>query len=134
MVVDDNRLAAEALERWFTTRGNFRWLGWTDDGNRVEERVAGCSPDLVLLDVDMPGVDCFRLLERLTAACPSVKVIMFSGHVRADYIERALSAGACGYIVKDERISAIADLLNRAAAGECVLSPAAAAAFMRGGG
>jgi DNA-binding NarL/FixJ family response regulator len=131
MVVDDNRLAAEALERWFTSGGGFRWLGWTAEGAEVGPMVAERRPDVVLLDVDMPGVDCFAILERLVAEHPTVRVVMFSGHVRADYIERALAAGACGYVVKDEQVAAISDLLRRAAAGECVLSPAAAAAFMR---
>ncbi|MFM1847687.1 MAG: hypothetical protein RL417_1161 [Pseudomonadota bacterium] len=130
--MDDNKLALAALERWVSAAGAFRWLGGVSTPEELVRLISREPPALVLLDIDMPGVDTFALLTQLIEHSPSLKVVMFSGFVRADYVERALSAGASGYVIKDEPMSATVDLLRRAAEGECVLSDAAAAAFMQG--
>jgi DNA-binding NarL/FixJ family response regulator len=127
VMVDDNRLAAEAMERWLERSGELRWLGWASDRAAAHALVAERRPAVVLLDVDMPGVDSFELLRGLSG----VRVVMFSGHTQTALIDRALRDGASGYIAKDEPMTVIAGLLVRAARGECVLSPAAAEAYMR---
>jgi DNA-binding NarL/FixJ family response regulator len=132
LVVDDNDLLGEAIERWLSRSKRVRWLGWTADAPGLPALITERRPDVVLLDVDMPGVDTFALLRRMLAEFPSVKVVMLSGHVRREYIERALDSGAVGYIIKDERVPDIVELVERAAAGECVLSGTAHAHFMAG--
>jgi DNA-binding NarL/FixJ family response regulator len=131
MVVDDNALFGEAIERWALRQPGLKWLGWTDDGIAAPAIIAERNPDLVLLDVDMPGFDTFGLIRRLAERVPSVKVVMLSGHVRADYIDRAASAGAMGYIVKDEAPGDIFALAARAVEGEFVLSQTARAIINR---
>jgi DNA-binding NarL/FixJ family response regulator len=133
MLVDDNQLAAEALERWLLTVPGMRWIGWAADGPTAKAMVAERTPDVVLLDVEIPGTDTFELLRHLNQDFPQLRVVMFSAYVRAEYIDRALGDGAAGYIFKDEPLPVIADILRRAGAGECVLSPAAMAAMLSGG-
>lgn len=130
MMVDDNALAASALERRFTQSSRLRWLGWTDDPPAAVAMVQRRDPAVLLLDVDMPGFDGFALLHRLVEACPETAVVMFSGHASPALIERALQGGAAGYIHKDETIETITDLLLRAAEGELVLSPLASGSYM----
>lgn len=132
MVVDDNDLLGEAIERWLSRSTKVRWLGWTDDANNLPGLIAEKHPDVILLDVDIPGVDTFKLLGNVIAEFPNLRVVMLSGHVKREYIERALDVGAAGYIIKDERVPDIIDLIERAAAGECVLSPTAQMHFMAG--
>lgn len=132
MVVDDNDLLGEAIERWLSRSPRIRWLGWTDNAAALPGLLVEKRPDVVLLDVDMPGVDTFALLSRVIAEFPTIRVVMLSGHVRREYIERALDEGASGYIIKDERVPDIISLVERAAAGECVLSPTAQAHFLAG--
>jgi DNA-binding NarL/FixJ family response regulator len=132
VVVDDNDLLGGAIERWLSRSARVRWLGWTPDALGLPGLLTEKRPDVVLLDVDIPGVDTFALLRRVVAEFPSVRVVMLSGHVRREYIERALDAGAAGYIIKDERVPDIVSLVERAAAGECVLSATAHAHFMAG--
>ena len=132
VAVDDNRLALSAIERWLSKSDNFHWLGGAENPIELFEILKHEEPDLVLLDVDMPGIDTFELLTQVADRYPRVKVVMFSGYVRADYVERALAAGAAGYVIKDESMAKILDLLRRAALGECVLSDSAATAFLQG--
>jgi two-component system, NarL family, response regulator DesR len=132
VAIDDNTLALTALERWLTATDHFRWLGGVSTVEALFPLLQKEQPDLLLLDVDMPGVDTFQLLSDITAQYPTIRVVMFSGFVRADYVERALAAGAAGYVIKEEPMAVTVGLLRRAFSGECVLSDSAAAAFMQG--
>lgn len=125
LVVDDNDILGESMQRWMTGAQGVRCVGWTGNVDEAERMVAELSPDVVLLDVDIPGGDTFALLRSVTANHPGVKVVMLSGHLRQDYIERALDDGAAGYIVKDESPAKILDFVRRSAAGEIVLSSTA---------
>lgn len=130
-MVDDNTLAAQAMERFLTISGKFRWLGWSPDPVAAVAQIVQAQPDVVLLDVEIPGSDCFVTLRALTAECPSTRVVMFSGHAQSALIDRAFQDGAAGYIVKDDPTPMIAQLLTDAARGECVLSPTASSVYMR---
>jgi two-component system, NarL family, nitrate/nitrite response regulator NarL len=130
-MVDDNMLAAQAMERYLTVSGRFRWLGWSPEPAAGIAQVAKLGPDVVLLDVEIPGSDCFATLRALVDASPSSRVVMFSGHAQASLIDHALQDGAAGYIVKDDPTPLIVDLLADAAKGRCVLSPTASSVYMR---
>ncbi len=130
-MVDDNVLAAQALERYFKRSGLIRWLGWCGDPAEAVERVAELKPDVVLLDVEIPGADCFAALQEMVSLRPSLRVVMFSGHAQTDLIDRALREGATGYIVKDDPVDAITPLLVDASRGQCVLSSTASSVYMR---
>ena len=136
-MVDDNALAAEAMERYITLSGHLRWCGWSPDPARAVPMILETRPDVVLLDVEIPGADCFATLRALmaqyTSAGGAARVVIFSGHTQVAIIERALQEGAAGYIVKDDPTSTIAQLLINAARGECVLSPTASSVYMRAG-
>ena len=110
----------------FGTRLDVRYVV-KQDTSGLFEHVRTMRPDIILLDVDMPGLDTFVLLSQLAQHHPQVRVLMFSGHVRQDYIDRAVEMGAWGYVSKNEGIVGVLDALDRAAAGEFVLSPDALA-------
>lgn len=122
MLVDDNAILADALPLVIRDDPRFEWCGWVSNGADVLSVVSRSAPDLVLMDVDMPNVDTFELVRHLTAACPSTKIVMFSGHVRQEYIEAAFDAGAYGYLHKDDEFPALLQSLMRAHAGEIVMS------------
>jgi DNA-binding NarL/FixJ family response regulator len=131
IMVDDNSLASAALCRRFAGSTDVKWLGSTTDSDAAVPMVLEQRPTVVLLDVEMPGVDTFALLRRMVSECSGTAVVMCSGHDQPSLIERALNDGANGYIHKDEPTAVITDLLLRAARGECVLSPLASRAYMR---
>lgn len=130
LFVDDNILAAQALQRWFGCVPGLSFAGWASDTTAALARPSGQDPDVVLLDLEMPGTDTLALIPRLLSTYPRARVLMLSGHTRPAEIAATLDAGAAGYICKDEPTATIADLVKRAAAGECVLSPLAQRAFM----
>jgi len=122
MCVDDNQLLAEAIERQITHDARFRWVGWVEHTEHLLQRVRDEQPDVVLLDIDMPGPDPFTLLNEIGNACPNTRALMFSAYVRQDYIDRAVEMGAWGYVSKNEDMAQVLDAIERAAAGEFVLT------------
>lgn len=123
LCIDDNELIGSSLERYIASDPAFSWLGLVSDGQNAEERILSQRPDIVLMDVDMPGVDTFSLVERITAGSSRTRVLMLSGHVDIAYVNRALDVGAWGYLSKNEDVRLLIECVRRVAAGEVVLSP-----------
>jgi DNA-binding NarL/FixJ family response regulator len=132
LCVDDNDFIAEAMARVLTRDQGFEWLGWLPDAEGLHDAVGQRHPDVVLLDIDLPGADGLEVLERLLREFPDIRVIMLSGHVRREFIDRAVDAGAWGYLSKGERSDVIAAAVRQVAAGEFSLVGEAATEFYKG--
>ena len=124
-LVDDHPLVREGLiqclqqEEGFTVCGH---AGTTKDALRAIKAMP--PPDLVLVDIALPGRDGLELIKDLNAllpACPCVVLSMFEEQL---YAERALRAGACGYVMKHEPPERLIQVLHRVLKGEVVASPA----------
>lgn len=123
LCVDDNALVAEALRHKLSRTPGFEWRGWLPDADALVQRAADDCPELILLDLDMPGRDPFDALAEVVELCPKVKTVVFSGHVRKDLIDRAIDSGAWGYIAKSDGEEALIDALRQIVAGEFTMSP-----------
>jgi two-component system response regulator DesR len=130
LIVDDNPILCAGLERWLAREPGITWVACQTDWHRAVDDAARREPNIILLDIDLPHKSGIDLIAPLKAASRGVKVVMFSGLAPRAYIEKSLDAGASGYMVKDQEARVIAELIRRAASGEVVLCPAAAAALM----
>lgn len=131
LCVDDNELIADAIKRRLDREPDFEWLGWLPRASDLPGKAAACSPDVVVLDVDIPGDDTFRSVRDLAGACPTARVLMLSGHASREYVDRAVTAGAWGYLLKSEDTEAIIDAMRRVAQGVFVLRPELLGGFRR---
>lgn len=129
LCVEDNQLVADAISRKLEGDSRFQWLGWVDTAEALYETVSRTPPDVVCMDLDIPGQDTFAMVRGLGERCPSARVLMLSGHVRQDLIDNAVSAGAWGYLSKGEESRVIVDGLRRVAEGEFVLGTIAREGF-----
>ena len=118
--VDDNQMLAEAIQRRLALEHDFRWAGWVGGFETAVRAVVAAEPDVVMLDIDMPGGDSFDLVRELGEAAPASRVVMFSGHVRGEYIDKAVDSGAWGYLSKNESLEEVLEAIRRVAAGEFV--------------
>lgn len=127
---DDNPLVTDAIRIQVERAPDFRWMGCAEDAGRLIEEVGrrGC-PDIVLLDVDMPGKSPFDAIGELLGRCGGVRVLMYSGIVRRDLIDRAIAAGAWGYVSKSDGEQALFAAMRKVLAGEIGLSPEAQAIY-----
>ena len=78
----DNPLVADALARRLSLESDFRWLGWLNGSDDILARLGELTPDLILVDIDIPGLDAFQLVEDVCREFPTVRAVMFTGYSR----------------------------------------------------
>jgi DNA-binding NarL/FixJ family response regulator len=100
LVADDHRLMLQAIRIALSESEEIEIVGEADSGTKVVPLVGQTGPDLVLLDVKMPGIDGLKVLERLREQYPQVRVAVLSGVDDPVVVEAAFKRGASAYIVK----------------------------------
>jgi DNA-binding NarL/FixJ family response regulator len=125
LCVDDNPAVAEALRLKLSLEPGFTWVGHLECADDLVRQVQESDPDVVLLDVDMPGADPFAVLETLSNVHPQARTVMFTAHARGELVDRAVVAGAWGYLLKSEGTDALLRAIRRVRAGEFVVQPPA---------
>ncbi|MEW6058721.1 MAG: response regulator [Actinomycetota bacterium] len=123
LVVDDNAGFRESLLALLDT-GDLDVVGEAESGADALDLVGTADPDIVLMDVRMPGMDGIEATRLLKETHPSVGVVALSGHEDQDIVREMLVAGASGYVLKDSDGDEILKAVGRAATGGGVLSPA----------
>jgi DNA-binding NarL/FixJ family response regulator len=129
-LADDHRVVRVGLEQLLATFDDVELVGSADGG---EAAVALCEsehPDVLLLDLQMPGVDGIDVTGRVRGGSPETHVVIFTSFSDRDGIVRALDAGAVGYLLKDAEPDEIHAAIRAASRGEAPLAPRAAAALL----
>ena len=125
LIVDDHPLTREALSSLLRAHG-FDVVGVASDGAEAVVEAGRLQPDLVLLDLSMPGVDGITALPRLREAAPDCEVVVLTASGTEENLLHAIRAGAAGYLLKTEPPERIASFLDGVADGEAALSGAVA--------
>jgi len=105
--VDDHAVLIEGLKAQFSLDPSIRCIGSLPTAERLLEEVSRLKPDVVLLDIEMPGPDAFETADRLRHIHPRTRVIILSAHIRDGYIDAAFKCGAWGYFAKSDDLPAI---------------------------
>ncbi|MGW8846246.1 response regulator transcription factor [Streptomyces sp. JH002] len=124
LLVDDDPLVRAGLRLMLGAAPDLRVVGEAADGAEVGALVARLAPDVVLMDIRMPGTDGLTATEALRAAPDPPEVVVLTTFHADDQVLRALRAGAAGYVLKDTPPAEIVEAVRRVAAGDPVLSPA----------
>src|SRR5688572_24899304 len=128
LLADDHPMLRDGLRRSLIEEG-FEVVGEASDGFEAIDMAGELRPQVVLMDVTMPNCDGVEATRRIRASLPDVKVVMLTMHADKDVLQRAIQAGASGYLVKDCSLDEIADAV-RMAAGDAALSPALASSML----
>lgn len=126
VVVDDHTLLREGLVSMLETYDDIDVAGQASDGHEALRLALEVRPDVVLLDLRLPGVDGIDVTRRLKAEAPRMRVLIVTVHQEESYVTEALRAGADGYTLKTIGHKELADTIRRVMAGEPVLHPAVA--------
>jgi DNA-binding NarL/FixJ family response regulator len=126
LLVDDERLVCAHLRTILGTAPDIEVVGEAYDGAEAVEAVLRYRPDLVLIDLHMPGVDGLTAIERIAQLAPRPAVVALTTFDLDGYVLRAMRAGAAGYLLKDTAPNDLVDLVRVAAGGHLVLSPSPA--------
>ena len=129
LVAEDQRMVLGALAALLELEDDITVVGTAEDGEAALRLVAELDPDVVLTDIEMPGMSGLELAERLSAAPAGrqTRVIILTTFARSGYLRRALEAGAAGYLLKDAPAATLADAVRRVHAGQRAIDPELAA-------
>lgn len=126
LVVDDEALIRTALRVFIESAPGIVVAGEAGDGREALDAVASLRPDIVLMDVRMPGVDGVEATRRIVEEFPDVRVIALTTFTAEPSVLPMLRAGASGFLIKDTEPDLITDAIRKVVHGEFMLSPAAA--------
>jgi DNA-binding NarL/FixJ family response regulator len=122
LLVDDHALFREGLAGLFAYQDDFLVAGEANDSDTAMQKVAEIHPDIVLMDIDMPGEDGIATTRRIKSEFPDVTVVMLTVHDATDKLLEAIKAGAQGYLVKNIRSAELLDQLRGLKRGEAAIT------------
>jgi DNA-binding NarL/FixJ family response regulator len=129
MLADDHRMLREGLRRSMVDQG-FDVVGEARDGDEAVRLAEELRPDVILMDVTMPGMDGVEATRQIKERLPDIRVVMLTMHADQEVLTAAIRAGASGYLVKDCSTEEIAQAVRMADSGETALSPQLAASML----
>jgi DNA-binding NarL/FixJ family response regulator len=130
LLVDDHALFREGLAGLFAYQDDFLVVGEASDAATAMQKVAEVHPDIVLMDIDMPGEDGIAATRRIKSEFPDVTVVMLTVHDATDKLLEAIKAGAQGYLVKNIRSAELLEQLRGLKHGEAAITRRMAARIL----
>ncbi len=132
LLVDDHPMVREGLVARLAAVPRFDVVGEAGGRDDALALLAVARPDVVLMDVGLKDTNGITLAAEMLAAQPAVKLLMFSMYDNPEYVQRALQAGARGYVLKDAPATEIVSAIDAVAAGGTFLSAAVSGRLFRG--
>ena len=132
VIVDDNPLFRERLSELINHEPDMEVCGEAEDARRAIELIRNTSPDLAIVDITLKESSGLELIKNIRELPTAVPVLVLSMHDESLYAERALRAGAAGYITKHESAENVLLAVRRVLAGEVYLSGTLTSAFLKG--
>jgi DNA-binding NarL/FixJ family response regulator len=130
LIADDHGVVREGLARLLPTAGDLEVAATAADGEEAVALYEEHRPDVVLMDISMPGVDGTEATRRILAANPEAAIVILTSFSDREQILAALDAGAIGYLLKDVEPDELVRAVAAAARGESPLAPKAATAVL----
>lgn len=122
LIADDHSFVREGARQLIAAQPDMEVVGETERGNDVIQRARELHPDVVVLDISMPDLNGLDLIVLLRRASPASRVVVLSFHQEPMMVQRALSGGAKGYVVKTAPVTELLDAIRAACAGKVFLS------------
>lgn len=126
LIADDHPVVRQGLQALLDVQDDIEVVGEAADGIEAVQRAAALLPDVILLDLKMPGLDGLGVLEELRSRRLAVRALVLTSAAGAGTVAPAMAAGAVGYLYKDVDPEALVRAIRAAADGNVVLAPAAA--------
>ena len=137
LLVDDHAMVRRGMRAFLGLHDDIEVVGEAADGAEAVERALVLEPDIVVMDLMMPGLDGIEATRRIKAARPDIEIVALTSFIEEARVVAAIEAGASGFLLKDAEADQLAAAIRAAAAGEVHLDPAVAsivARRMRDGG
>lgn len=123
LLADDHQVIIDGLKALLSGEPDMEVIGQATDGLQVLPKVLDLKPDVLVLDLMMPGLGGLEVARQMKERAPSTKVIVLSMHANDAYVVEALRNGASGYVLKQAEARALVDAIRTVSAGRRYLSP-----------
>lgn len=123
LLADDHTLLTDVLRKHLNSHDGFEIVGTCSDTGSAVQRAIELNPDIIVMDIEMPGVASFEAALDIRRHCPDAHVVFLSGFIQDSYVDRALGVEASGYIYKGEGPETVVQALRSVAAGTPYFSP-----------
>jgi two-component system, NarL family, response regulator DesR len=133
LLAEDQAMVRGALAALLTLEDDIEIVAQVGRGDEVVTAALASSPDVALLDIEMPGCDGLAAAAALRGQLPSCRILILTTFSRPGYLRRAMEAGAYGYLLKDAPATQLAQAIRRAMGGEHIVDPMLAAAALKEG-
>ncbi len=131
MLVDDHQLVRSGLGTYLEVEADLQLVGEAENGRQAAAVFDQCRPDVVLMDLKMPGMDGVETTQMLLERSPDAKILILTSFEEEKLVHAALEAGAIGYLLKDISPEGLSEAIRTAYRGDPALSPAAARALVK---
>jgi len=131
LIVDDHEVVRQGVRAYLGAQAEFEVLGEADSGAAAVALAEEHVPDVVLMDLIMPGMDGVEATRRVKNVSPRTQIVVLTSYHEDEHIFPALQAGAISYVLKDLGMEELADAILKAARGEATLHPRVAARVIR---
>ncbi|MFH0913889.1 MAG: response regulator transcription factor [Chloroflexota bacterium] len=130
LVVDDHAIMRDGIRALLSLSDDIEIVGEASEGREAVAKAQQLRPDVVVMDIAMPGLDGLEATRRIVKDNPSVKVVVLTQHDNREYILSAIKSGAAGYVPKKALGSELVSAIRAVKAGESFLYPTAATALI----
>jgi NarL family two-component system response regulator LiaR len=131
MIVDDHPVVRDGLKNMLLVYDDLELVGEAENGSTALLLCQKDTPDVILMDIVMPGMDGIATTRVVLEKYPRVKILILTSYPKNDLVQKSLEAGAIGYLVKNAPIDDLANAIRAAYAGRPTLSPEATEALIR---
>jgi two-component system, NarL family, response regulator LiaR len=131
LIVDDHQIVRWGIRTFLATQPDITVVGEAASGEEALQAVADLAPDVVLMDLMLPGMNGVEATRRLKQISPHTQVIVLTSYHEDEQLFPAIQAGALSYLLKDVGTSELADAVRKAARGEAMLHPVVAARLVQ---
>ncbi len=130
LMVDDHKIVREGLCALVNNEPDMEVIGEAQDGVEAIRLTCELKPDVIIMDVNMPGMDGIDTTRRIASVVPDTKIIALTMYPKKNFVTEMLSAGASGYILKDDAFTELTKAIKTVMAGETYLCPKAASVLV----
>ena len=123
VLADDHKVMREGLRMVLDREADTEVVGEADDGAAAIQLARDSRPDVVVMDISMPGLNGVKATEALMTI-PGIRVVILTRHAEREYVQRLLTAGASGYVLKQSAANELVRAIRRVVAGQKYLDPA----------